>query len=84
MTSVATTRQLAGAGAARAAVRRRNRMQGGARRPGWVTYLLLSLTVLVSVLPLYYAFLLASSTAGDIARTPIPSPLPQGHFFSRT
>ena len=44
MTSVATTRQLAGAGAARAAVRRRNRMQGGARRPGWVTYLLLSLT----------------------------------------
>lgn len=81
MTSVATTQQLAGKGAARAAARKREQLDGGVRRPGWITYTLLSLTVLISVIPLYYAFLLSASTAGDIARNPIPSPVPQGHFF---
>jgi len=41
----------------------------------------LSIIILISVAPLYYAFLLSSSTAGDIARNPIPSLIPQGHFF---
>ncbi len=72
--------QLAGKGAARAA-RRRNRSDGGGRRPGWATHLALSIIILISVAPLYYAFLLSSSTAGDIARNPIPSLIPQGHFF---
>ena len=82
MSSVATAHQLAGAGAGRAAARRRRRqMSEGQRRPGWVTYTLLGLVILISVIPLYYAFLLSTSTAGDIARNPIPSPIPQGHFF---
>jgi cellobiose transport system permease protein len=72
--------QLAGKGAARAAGRR-NRTDGGGRRPGWVTYLALGMVILISVAPLYYAFLLSSSTAADIARNPIPSLIPQGHFF---
>jgi cellobiose transport system permease protein len=81
MSSVATTRQLAGKGAARTAARKRDRMEGGVRRPGWVTYTLLTLVVAISALPLYYAFLLSTSTAGDIARNPIPSLIPQGHFL---
>jgi len=81
MSSVAMAEQLAGKGAGKAASRRRHRMEGGFRRPGWVTYSLLALIVIVSVLPLYYAFLLAASTAADIAQNPIPSLIPQGHFF---
>ena len=81
MSSVGVAEQLAGRGAARAARRRRSRMEGGFRRPGWLTYLLLSLFIVVSVAPLYYAFLLASSTAAEIAQNPLPSPIPQAHFF---
>lgn len=81
MSSVAMAGQLAGKGAADAARRRRVRMEGGVRRPGWVTYLLLGAFVLISALPLYYAFLLSTSTAADIAQQPIPSPIPQGHFL---
>jgi len=81
MTSVAMAGQLAGKGAARAAARRRDRMEGGVRRPGWLTYLLLAVIIVISVLPLYYAFLLASSTAADIAQSPIPSLIPDGHFL---
>ncbi|WP_298132419.1 carbohydrate ABC transporter permease [Micropruina sp.] len=80
MSSVAMAEQLAGKGAARAARRRRHRMEGGFRRPGWLTYLLLSLFIVISVAPLYYAFLLSTSTATDIAQNPIPSLIPQGHF----
>lgn len=80
MTSVATAGQLAGKGAARAARRRRHRMEGGFRRPGWVTYLLLVIFIIISVTPLYYAFLLSTSTAADIAQNPIPSLIPQGHL----
>jgi cellobiose transport system permease protein len=72
-------RQTAGASAARFA--RRTRGHGSDRRPGWVTYTLLALAIVVSVLPLYYAFLLASSDAQTIAQNPIPSPIPQGNFF---
>ncbi len=54
---VAMIEQTAGKGAARAAARRRARMEG-APAPGWVTYTILALVVLISVFPLYYAFLL--------------------------
>lgn len=78
--SVPMIEQVAGKGAARAAARRRHRYEQGMRRPGWVTYLLLGLLLMVSAFPLYYAFLLSSSTASDIAQNPIPSLIPQGHF----
>lgn len=79
--SVPVIAQTAGPGAARAASRKRSGPQGADRRPGWVTYVLLTVAVIGSALPLYYAFLFASSTAQDIARNPIPSLIPQGHFF---
>ena len=81
MSSVATTRQLAGKGAARAAARKRARMECRVRSPAWGPYTLLTLVVVASAVPLYYAFLLSTSTAGEIARNPIPSLIPQGHFF---
>lgn len=79
--SVPVISQTAGKGAARAAARKRTVAQGAERRPGWVTYILLTVAILASALPLYYAFLFASSTAENIARNPIPSLIPQGHFW---
>ena len=82
--SVAAIEQFAGKGAARSAARRRGRQapEGGTqRRPSWVTYLLLTIVVIIAFYPLYYAFLLASSTAPDIARHPIPSLIPGGHLL---
>lgn len=46
-----------------------------------IKYVLLVIILLASAYPLYFAFLLASSTAPDIARSPLPSLIPQGHFF---
>jgi len=46
-----------------------------------MNYTLLTIVVIISFYPLYYAFLLASSTAPDIARHPIPSLIPGSHFF---
>jgi cellobiose transport system permease protein len=81
--SVAAIEQFAGRGAARSAARRRGRPgEGGTqRRPSWVTYVLLTIVILIAFYPLYYAFLLASSTAPDIARHPIPSLIPGGHLL---
>lgn len=83
--SVAMVRQTAGRGAARAAARQRNRQAhrgyGPDRRPGWVTYALLVVTILISAYPLYFAFLLATSNAAAIARTPIPSLIPKGELI---
>ncbi|MEA5053460.1 MAG: carbohydrate ABC transporter permease [Propionicimonas sp.] len=79
--SLGMIEQVAGKGAARAARRHRGRYDQGMRRPGWVTYTVLALVLLISAYPLYYAFLLASSTAADIAQNPIPSLIPQGHFL---
>ncbi|MDM7831791.1 carbohydrate ABC transporter permease [Cellulomonas edaphi] len=82
--SVAAIEQFAGKGAARSAARKRNRATSGSgseRRPRWVTYALLTLALAISFYPLYYAFLLASSTANDIARHPIPSLIPGGHLI---
>lgn len=90
--SVAMTEQRAGKGAARAARRRlerdnrrrsarvEHRSFGVNRRPGWVTYLILTVALLVSAYPLWFALQLASSTAADIARNPIPPLFLQGHL----
>jgi len=81
--SVAAIEQFAGKGAARTAARKRNRDYGSGseRRPRWLTYTLLTVALIISFYPLYYAFLLASSTADDIARHPIPSLIPGSHLF---
>ncbi|MFI2754600.1 carbohydrate ABC transporter permease [Cellulomonas sp. P22] len=80
--SIPVIHQTAGAGAARAAARRRpTKGAGSDRRPGWVTYVILVAVILISAYPLYFAFLLASSDAGTIAQTPIPSLIPRGQFF---
>jgi cellobiose transport system permease protein len=82
--SVAAIEQFAGKGAARTAARRRNRPSSGSgseRRPRWLTYTLLSIALAISFYPLYYAFLLASSTSDDIARHPIPSLIPGTHLL---
>ncbi|MCA0437878.1 MAG: carbohydrate ABC transporter permease [Austwickia sp.] len=57
---------------------RRKNLNGN--RPGWVTYLILTVVLILSAYPLYYSFLLGSSDATTIARTPIPSLIPQGNF----
>lgn len=80
--SVPMIRQTAGAGAARAAARKRGLTGGVNRRPGWVTYLVLGLVLAISAYPIYYAFLLASSDAGTIAQNPIPSLIPQGNLLA--
>ncbi len=89
--SAPAVEQFAGKGAARAvrarAIRRgelpksRGAAFGVDRRPGWLTYLLLTVIVLVSAFPLYYAFLLASSDAITIAQNPMPSLIPQGNLL---
>ena len=73
--------QFAGKGAARAARRRGARMESGQRKPGLRSYLVLVIVLLVSAAPLYYAFLLASSTATSIAQHAIPSLVPEGHLL---
>ncbi|MEE1622321.1 carbohydrate ABC transporter permease [Zafaria sp. J156] len=78
MASVAMTAQIAGAGTPRAPARRRG---GTGRAPGWRTYLVLGGVLVVSIAPLYYALLLASSTAADIAQSPVPSLIPGPHLF---
>ena len=80
MTSVAMIRQTAGKGAARAAARKRG-LGGINRRPGWVTYTLLTIVIALSAYPIYYALLLASSDAGTIAQNPIPSLIPHGQLL---
>ena len=75
------TEGIAGRGAARAQRRRQQRAGGVAGRPGWVTYTILTIVLLLSAYPLYYSFLLGSSDAATIARDPIPSLIPQGNFL---
>lgn len=70
---------IAGPGAARASRRRSRR--AGVGRPGWLTYAILAAVILASVYPLYYSFLLGSSDAATIAKTPVPSLIPQGNFI---
>ncbi len=79
--SVPMVRQTAGAGAARAAARSRGMHGGVNRRPGWVTYTVLTVVMLLSVFPIYYALLLASSDAITIAQNPVPSLIPEGNLL---
>jgi len=51
------------------------------RRPRWGTYAALAAVLVISAIPLYYAVLLASSTATDVARNPIPGLIPQSHLL---
>ncbi len=77
--SIPMIRQTAGAGAARSAARRRG--VGSERRPGWLTYVLLGLAIVISAYPLYFAMQLASSTSAEIAQDPIPQLLPDGQLI---
>lgn len=79
--SVAFAEQTAGRGAARVAAKRRKSRGGSIDRAKWPTYLILTIVILISITPLYYTFLLASSTAPDIAQNPIPSLMPGTHLF---
>lgn len=74
--------QLVGKGAARA-IRRRNKRQsfGANRRPSWKTYAVLAAVLLISVYPMYFTVLLASSDAATIAKHPIPSLIPGPNFL---
>ncbi|KAB7745559.1 ABC transporter permease subunit [Nostocoides sp. F2B08] len=76
---------IAGAGAARAAKRRderiRRRKSQVGNRPGWVTYAILGVVLALSAYPLYYSFLLGSSDPVTIAQNPIPSLIPEGNFI---
>jgi len=83
MTSIAMIEQTAGPGAARAAARRLAKQNGGGanRRPGWKTYTILAVVLIISAYPIYYSFLLGSSDAGTIARNPVPSLFPRGNFI---
>lgn len=81
MSSTPMIEQMAGKGAARHA-RKKLGLVSGARRAGWGTYVILTIVLLISVYPLYYATQLASSDAATIARNPIPPLLPQGNLFA--
>lgn len=73
--SIPVIRQTAGAGAARSAARRRRHHASGAgsdRKPGRLTYLLLTIVLAASAYPLYFALQLASSTSEQIAQNPVP------------
>jgi cellobiose transport system permease protein len=74
--SAALATQLAGPRAGRAVTRR-----AAGRRPGPLTYLFMTGVVALAAYPLYFAFLIASSTKEDVARHPIPSLVPQGHVL---
>ncbi len=81
MTSLPMIAQTAGKGAARAEARRRARL-GSGRRPTWRTYTVLTLTLVASVLPLYYTFLIASTDMPHLNRDSVPSLIPQGEFLT--
>ncbi|MHA7176168.1 carbohydrate ABC transporter permease [Arthrobacter sp. Sr24] len=83
MTSLPVIAQTSGKGAARSEGRKRRRLAGGAdRRPRWVTYAILVVVLLISIYPLYYTFLLASSDQLTISKTAIPSLIPGGELIA--
>ncbi|MEV8143721.1 MULTISPECIES: carbohydrate ABC transporter permease [Micrococcaceae] len=83
MTSLPVIAQTSGKGAARSQARKRRRQAGGAdRRPSWVTYAILGVVLLISIYPLYYTFLLASSDQLTISKTAIPSLIPGGELIA--
>jgi cellobiose transport system permease protein len=66
--------------ATQAKARRRHRNHGPLRA-SWVTYLLLTLVTLVSILPLYYTIVMASHTNAEMAAK-VPPMLPNGSLFT--
>lgn len=86
MSSVAVTAQTAGKGAARAAARRRDRgkaSRSASRRPGWITYTLLGIALVISAFPLYFTLLLGSSDPVAIAQNAVPQWLPDASLFQQ-
>jgi len=61
--------------------RRRRTGGAGGLRPSWVTYLLLGVVTLVSVVPLYYTAVMASHTNAEMAAK-VPPLLPNGSLFT--
>ncbi|PWC08336.1 carbohydrate ABC transporter permease [Mycetocola zhujimingii] len=83
--SVNVIKQSFGNGAGRAAARRRARSgeaPGSGHRARWSNYLLLGAVLVVAVYPMYFSFLLASSTSAEVAQNPIPSLIPGGELFA--
>ena len=60
--------------------RRMRKLAVAGRRPGWVGYAFLGAVLLVSILPLYWSFLVASGDASS-ARDPNLSWFPGAHFI---
>jgi cellobiose transport system permease protein len=85
MSSVAVTAQTAGEGAAKAALRRRARKSSGSatRSAGWIVYVLLGITLLISIFPLYFTLLLGSSEPIAISQSPVPQWLPDSSLFTQ-
>lgn len=85
MSSVAVTAQTAGEGAAKAAARRRTRKASGSatHRAGWIVYVLLGITLLISAFPLYFTLLLGSSDPVAISQSPVPQWLPDLSLFTQ-
>lgn len=79
--SAAMAEQYGGKHLGRRVRKQRGLIVGSNRRAGTVTYIWLAVVVALSILPLYYAVLLASSNASDIAQNPIPSLFPQGQLW---
>ncbi|WP_369373234.1 carbohydrate ABC transporter permease [Promicromonospora sp. Populi] len=87
MTSVAAAAQSAGRGSARAVARKRARQDrrgtiSAVRRPGWVTYTILAVVLVVSAFPLYYTLLLGSSDQVSISQRPLPQLWPDASIFA--
>lgn len=88
MSSVAVAAQQAGKGAAKAAARKRARAQqhgmgASVRRPGWITYTILTITLVISAFPLYYTLLLGSSDQTMISQRALPQFLPDFSIFEK-
>lgn len=60
--------------------RRMRKLKVAGRRPGWVGYAFLGVVLVLSVLPLYWSFLVASGDSGS-ARDPNLSWFPGAHFI---
>ncbi len=85
MSSIPVIHQSAGKGAAKAAAKRRRKSEAGGlnRRPGWVTYLILGVTVLLAIFPIYYTAVLGSSDQQSISRNPMPQWFPDLTLFDK-
>jgi cellobiose transport system permease protein len=67
-------------------MRRRDRAGGGRRRPGFlqggpITYVILAIVAVISIFPIYWTIVAASTSNSDIAQVPPPL-LPGGNLVS--